>query len=419
MCPTANTMVQPPGISRIYAGGLTRLFVAGTYIAVLLMSGVTAGQQAQTQSFSGLQSRAEKAAAENRLDEAASLYRRALAQRPGWAEGWWSLGTLEYDRDRYAKAAYAFRRLLTLQPSNGTAHAMLGLCQFELGKDELARKNLLAAENFGVINEDQLRRVALYHLGVLQLRARRFGDAQETLQQLAKEQVRTHELIVALGQAALLIDPREPRAISADSASVIERVGEGEALAAVKAFDRAKQIYIELTTQSPIYPNLHFAYGRMLLQAHETDTAIQEFQKELNRDPKHVNSMLEIASVQYQVDSQEGLKYAERAAELAPGLAFAHYLLGILRLDTGDDAGAIGELEIAQRAFPNQAKIYFSLGMAYARVGRKADAAKARAEFRRLDAQAATHPHPGGNVYGELPGVSERLRTQDGGQPSR
>jgi predicted Zn-dependent protease len=384
---------------------------------MLLATGKISGQETQGGAFTQLQARAKKASEENWLNEAARLYARALTLRPRWAEGWWSLGTVEYDQDHYASAAQAFERLVKLQPSNGTAHAMLGLCQFELGKDELSRKNLLTAEELGVVKDDQLRKVALYHLGILQLRARRFGDAQETLRQLVKEQVRTKELILALGQASLLISPREPPLENTEAASLIERAGDAEALAATKEFDRAKRIYTQLTGQFPDYPNLHFAYGRMLLQAHEADQAIEEFHRELKREPNHVNSMLEIASVRYQVDSQDGLKYAEKAAKLAPGLPFAHYLLGVLRLDTGDAAGAIPELEIAEKAFPNRARIYFSLGNAYARAGRKTDAAKARAEFVRLDAQATRQP--GSNVYGEqVPGLSERqLTTEDGGQP--
>jgi tetratricopeptide (TPR) repeat protein len=144
----------------------------GLIAFLLLASSVAFGQQApRNPGFRNLQSRAETAARKNRLDEAATLYARALGLRPRWAEGWWALGTLEYDRDRYLPAAHAFQQLLKLQPSNGTAHAMLGLCQFESGKDDLALKNLLAAEHFGVLDREDLRRVALYHLGILQLRS--------------------------------------------------------------------------------------------------------------------------------------------------------------------------------------------------------------------------------------------------------
>jgi len=157
----------------------------------------------------------------------------------------------------------------------------------------------------------------------------------------------------------------------------------------------------------------------MLLDAHETDEALEEFQRELNRDPENVNSMLEIASVRYQVDSEDGLKYAQEAVKLAPERPFAHYLLGLLRLDTGDAADAVPELEIAQKALPQEAKIYFSLGTAYSRTGRKADAAKARAEFLRLDKQTGDESES--DVYGEtLSGIAKgQLRTENRGNSPR
>jgi tetratricopeptide (TPR) repeat protein len=383
----------------------------------LLSTYASAQAKPSSSTFQSLSTQAAQARDADRLQDAIRLYQRALALRPRWQEGWWSLGTIEYDLDHYASAARDFQKVIALNPKNGTAHAMFGLCEFELGKDAVALKNLLAADRLGITNNDDLRRVSLYHLGLLQLRARRFGDAHETLFQLAKARVRTKELFIALGQAALLIDPRQSPGTTAEG--IAERAGEAEALSATKDFDQAKQIYTSLIAGYPGYPNLHFAYGRMLLEAHETDSAIQEFQRELNRDPNDVNAMLEIASVRYQVDSQDGLKYAEEAVKLAPEIPFGHYLLGLLRLDTGNAAGAIPELERAQKSFPAESKVYFSLGKAYARVGRKADAARARAEFLRLDKQPSSEP--GSNVYGEqAPGLSKsQMRTANQGNSAQ
>jgi len=350
-------------------------------------------------SFDSLSKRAAEARDADRLEEAAALYTKALALQPRWIEGWWSLGTLEYDQDHYGKAERDFARLIALDPANGTAHAMLGLCQFELGKDALALKNLLDAARLGVVKDERLRVVALYHLGVLQLRAGKYGAAKETLGQLARDRVRTKELTTGLGLAALLMKPQDAPPEGTPGASVVERAGEAEVLLTANEFEQAKQKYAELTSEFPEYPNLHFAFGRLLLEAHETDEAVQEFQLELKRDPKNVNSMLEIAAAWQLVDSQGGLEYAEEAVKLAPGLPFAHYIVGVLRLNTGNAAGAIPDLEIAQKSFPNEAGVYFSLGNAYARVGRKPEAAKARAEFARLSAEAAKQPGP--KIYGE------------------
>ena len=353
----------------------------------LLLCGSPGQTKSTPQDFATLSQRAAEASQQNRLDDAVALYRKALALRPRWKDGWWSLGTIEYDQDHYAIAAQDFEKLIALDPANGTAHAMLGLCQFELNTDEQALKNLLKAEDLGVIKDEQLRTVALYHMGVLELRTRKFGDAKETLDQLVKLGVKSKELTAALGLAVLLIRPQDAPPESAPGAAVVERAGQAEAFLVAKDYEQAKQAYVQLMSEFPSYPNLHFAFGRLLLETNETDKAVEQFQLELKRDPENVNSLLEIASVRYQVDSQDGLPYAEKALQLAPQLPFVHYLVGILRLDTGDAAGAIPELEMAQKAFPNEARVYFSLGTAYARTGRKAEAAKARTEFARLSAQ--------------------------------
>ena len=391
-----------------YKSGLrwVRLAIPLAVLVSMLALGVQAAGQRQTATFAQLSKKAAEARDADRLEEAVVLYKKALALRPKWEDGWWSLGTLEYDQDHYPQAAQAFERLLAVNPTSGTAHAMLGLCQSELGQDEAGLKNLLAAEKLGVVKDEQLRKVALYHMGLLQLRTRRFSAGKETLEKLASEKVETKELTTALGWAALLVRPQDAPAEGTDGAAIVTRVGRAEALLARKDFAGAKEICAELTKEFPEYPNLHLAFGRGLLDASEIDEAVTEFQRELNRDPKNTNAMLEIAAARYQTDSKNGLKYAEEATKLAPKLPFAHYILGLLRLDTGDAEGAIPELEIANKDFPSEASVYFSLGRAYASVGRKADAAKARAEFARLNAKE--HPADESGRYAPPKAISPK-----------
>jgi tetratricopeptide (TPR) repeat protein len=382
--------------------GLCRRVCITSCIAAFLVSSAAFPQTkpSPTQTFKQLSEQAEKASEGNRLEEAAALYRKALALRPRWSDGWWSLGTIEYDQNHYAKAAQAFEKLLTLDQKNGTAHAMLGLCQSELGQDQQAFNNLVMAEHLGILKNRDLRNVALFHLGILQLRLGRYGGAKETFGQLSRDKIRSKELTNGLGLAALMIKPQDAPPDGTAGATVVERTGQAEVLLTANEFDQANQMYTLLITEFPSYPNLHFAFGRLLLETHDTDSAVQQFQLELERDPDHVNSMLQIAVALQLIDPQGGLKYAERAAQLSPKLPFAHYILGMLRLETGNPAGAIPELEIAQKAFPAEAGVYFSLGKAYARVGRKADAASARAEFARLNALAAKEKQ-GPTIYGE------------------
>ena len=188
---------------------LARLAVWLAGIVWIFMPEIVASTPQQSRTFDGLAEKAKKASEENRLDEAAALYAKALALRPQWVDGWWSLATIEYDRDHYAKAAHDFQKVIALDAKNGTAHAMLGLCQFELHQDDAALKNLLAAENIGVIKDQRLRIVALYHMGVLELRAGKYGAARETFGQLARDHIRSKELTTGMGLAALLMKPQQ------------------------------------------------------------------------------------------------------------------------------------------------------------------------------------------------------------------
>jgi len=329
--------------------------------------------------------------------------------RPRWAEGWWSLATLQYDQNHFAEAAHAFQRLIALQPDNGTAHAMLGLCQSELHQFDDSLKNLLLAQRQGVQNDAQLQHVVLYQLGTAQLRKRRFGDALTTFTLVLKDGVRSPEIETGMGMAVLTIAPADLPEPGTPGRDVVERVGRAESLAAFKEFAAAKPLYELVVNEFPSYPNLHYAFGRFLLAAHETDQAIVEFQKEIANNPKHVGAMLQIAAVRYRVDSAAGVQYALRAVHAEPQLPFAHYLLGLLYLDTDRAAESLPELEIARKAFPQQAQVYFALGNAYARVGRKEQSAHMRAEFARLN--AAKPQEPGADVYGEQPAgmVNQKL----------
>ena len=150
-----------------------------------------------SESFDTLTKRAAAARDSDQLDQAIVLYKKALAIRPKWAEGWWSLGTIEYDRNNYRSAAAAFRQLIPLAPKDGTAYAMLGLCEFELGQDDAALKHLEQAKTLGISSNEQLRRVLLYHDGLLLLRVGRFQSAQTVLGGLCQDTVPNADAIKA------------------------------------------------------------------------------------------------------------------------------------------------------------------------------------------------------------------------------
>jgi len=75
--------------------------------------------------FKTLAAQAAAASEQDRIEDAIALYTRALALRPSGRRAGGRLGTLQMT-SRYAQAAQDFEKVISLNPGNGTAHAMLG-----------------------------------------------------------------------------------------------------------------------------------------------------------------------------------------------------------------------------------------------------------------------------------------------------
>jgi tetratricopeptide (TPR) repeat protein len=340
--------------------------------------------------FRALASHANAARDANDLEAALALYKSALTLQPGWKEGWWSLGTIQYDRSSYAEAAQAFQKVVTLAPKDGTAWAMLELCEFELRDQENALKHLENGMSLGITHDSQLRYVILYHEAVLLEGKGMFQEAEETLDRVCSDGVQNREVAQALGMAQLRI--RQPSSARAPDAALTTGVGEAECLTAQNKFDEARQILDRLVNENPQVPNLHYAYGKLLPDLNESQPAVEQFEAEIKSQPGDVYSRLQIAAVKYRADSAGGLPYAEEAMKLNPRLPFAHYLLGLLLLDTRNYDRAIQKLEIARQAIPREPSVYFALGAACAAAGRKLEAADARQAFLRLSREEAGGP---------------------------
>jgi predicted Zn-dependent protease len=171
-------------------------------------------------------------------------------------------------------------------------------------------------------------------------------------------------------------------------AKVVMSVGRAECLAGQKKYDDANRAFQEIAKENPNYPNIHYAFGLFLLETRNVPDAVEQFKREIQNRPDDVIPRLRIAATVYKEDSAAGIPYAEEAVKLAPQQPFAHYLLGLLRLDLDKYQEAIPELELAEKGLPHEPKLYAALASAYSRAGRKQEAAKARATFARLNEQA-------------------------------
>jgi tetratricopeptide (TPR) repeat protein len=345
---------------------------------------------AAQQEFEQVAAQAAAARDGDRVEEAIGLYKRGLALRSDWTEGWWFLATLYYDADNFAEAARAFSVAARQQPKAGSPVAMLGLCEFQLGKYDDALTHIQRARALGVGDNQELTRVMRYHEGLLSILRGEFEHAQQTLGTLSFEGLKTDDLIVALGLAALRRGML-PRGVtnSYPDRDLIRRVGLAEHFAAQKDIADAQREYELVARDYAKTPDVQYAYGRFLFANRDDDGALAAFQHEIENYPKHALARIQIAYIKLKNrDPEAGLPFAEDAAKLYPRLPLSHFVLGRMLLETGQNARAVEELELARQMAPEYPQIYFQLARAYAKANRKADAERARETFLQLNKKA-------------------------------
>jgi tetratricopeptide (TPR) repeat protein len=358
---------------------------------------------AKTQAnFEQMKAQADEAREAGRFDDAIELYRKAIAAKPNWVDGWWFLATLLYDRDRYAEAIPAFKRVTELQPRAGAPFVMLGLCEFKVGNYDNALGRIRQGRQKGVENNRDLDMAMRYHEGMLLLLKGDFETAQTLFGVLSYENVNREDLIIAHGLAVLRL-PMLPSQIPPGyrDREMIRRAGFAEHLAAQKNQGDARQEYERLAADYPKAPGVQYACGRYMLTQRNDEGAIAAFKKEIENSPNHALARLQIAYVHMRnKEADAGLKFAQEAVDLHARLALGHYVLGRILFEMGENARAVDELETARRLTPNEPRVHFTLSRAYARAGRKTEADQARETFVRLN-KIAEDAEAKGFVRGE------------------
>jgi tetratricopeptide (TPR) repeat protein len=208
--------------------------------------------------------------------EAVDLYRRALTLRPDWAEGWWYVGTILYDADKFSEALPAFQKVLQLAPQAPDVTSFLGLCEFETGDYDSAQKHLEASHASADSQQDpQLARVVSYHLALL---VNRSGDSKRALEILTHDFPQDpppNPVAFALGLAALHI-PLLPNEVDPAKEAFIQTVGRLANQTAQGSAAQAVDAYRELVQRTPAVPYLRIALANALRAAGQDATAASE-----------------------------------------------------------------------------------------------------------------------------------------------
>ena len=316
-----------------------------------------------------------------------ALYTRAVALQPSWTEGYWQLGTIYYDTDRHGECRDAFTRVVQQKPEHGAAWAFRGLCEFRL-RDTPRRSITLRkrGETASATTQASWRWSAITVASCSRGSSSSSAPSRSTLR-FVRGGNTSPEILDAIGIAMLRL-PLLPDEVPPGQRDLVQLAGRAGAYGIEMQKEEAREAFEQLVTRYPDTPSVHFVYGNFLLAQERPDDALEQFRIEIARSPDHVPARLQLAlELVKRGDFDEAKPYATEAVRLAPGNFVARRVLGQIKLQAGDVAGAIADLEAAAKLEPSSPSVRFHLARAYRRAGRTADAQRESTEFRRLEKQ--------------------------------
>lgn len=368
------------------------------FFVMVLFPAVSHGLPATPQkSFEEVAKRAEAARAADRIDDAIDSYGEGVRLRPSWSEGWWWLGSLLYDQDRFPEAQLAFKRFISIARDAGPAYAFLALCEYEARDSDRALRHFQEWARRGWPGNDALIDVASFHWALLLTREGHFSRALYLLVAKAQKLGASPSLVEALGLASMRM-ANLPEDYPPERRELVWLAGMAQLYSSLDDAKRSEQYADRLVLRYGREPNVHYFRGTLYGIQKLLDAAAEEYQKELRISPQNAAAMLELALVQIEdFQPNEAVPLAKRAVDLDPENPRARYALGRALFDAGRPQEGVPELEIAERLAPSYGPIRYTLAKAYTRLGRTQEAKRETAAFLSLKEKAGSFIPPAEN----------------------
>ena len=225
---------------------------------------------------------------------------------------------------------------------------------------------------------------AQYHIELSLIQLGEFDRALEFFSRVLSQKTDNPKVVEAVGIAALRRSILPEEVPPADH-ELIMALGRAMCDAAAARGKEATSEFEVLLASHPSVPELHYLYGLVLLQS-DADKALTAIQQELVLSPKHAQALISVAAEYLKRNEYStALPYAEKVVAYHPEYFASHVILGRVLVEGSLDLPkGILELERAVDIAPLNPQSRLALAAAYAKAGRKTDAATQRAEFLRL-----------------------------------
>ncbi len=367
-----------------------RCALASALVAVSVVTQLATVQApAQSPEVQTLYAHAQAAQAGNQPDQALADYRRILALDPSLAPAYNNLGRLLFNLGRYSEAVPVLQKGVALAPGMSPAQIMLGAAYLHLDQPEKALVPL--QKGVAALPADRFARLTL---------ARTLADLNRPADAVAELQALVH------------LDPKDQEAWY---------------LLGKQHLQLSQQAFAKVEALDPNSPLTHQLDGEIMESMQNTPGAIDAYMQALSADPNNSSALNHLADLYWHTgDWAHAREQLTRLLSVEPGNCFAHWKLADtldhlaeppeaalaevntalaqcpeipqahaerarLLLRQGKPAAALPDLQIAEKAAPQEASVQHLLAQTYRALGNKAAADAADARFRQLEAQNRQH----------------------------
>lgn len=364
------TMAQPNGLHF-----LSRACLFALVITVGLS--FRARSQTATDTFTDVIARADAARQQGEVPAAIQLYKKATEMNPGWPDGWWFLGILQYDDNQYVPALDALNRYLQLTPNAAPALALKGLCEFNTGEYQQSLQDLELGVSRGAANQPRNARIIFYHEALALMRLGRFEESLGKFALLARQSTDNQDLALDIGLAGLRMNLL-PKDAPASQTPMLSAIGRAALLLMNQNYEGGGQAFQTLFAQYPQLPGLHYLYGYLIFTT-KPDEAVEQFGKELQISPRSANAhAMRAWALELQGDYTAALQDATKASTEDPSLSMSQLVYGRALVETGDISPGLPHLENVLRTEPANLEAHLTLAKAYSKLGRSEEARRER-----------------------------------------
>ncbi len=274
-------------------------------------------------------------------NDAIGIWQDAAQVQPDNSKVQNNLGVALVEAERTEEALPHYIRALELKPDYTEAQSNLGVALVKLGRTDEAR---LA-----------------------------FAKALELDDEYADAHINLGHLIAQSGDHAAAIDhyrralKRKPLVAKVHANLGHELVASGKPEEGIKEFREALRLRPDLA-------EAHLNLGAELAKTGKLDEAAEEYRQALQTEPELVEARSNFGAVLNALGKpQEGIDELNEAIRLRPEYAQAHSNLGIVLFGQGKTDEGLAEFAEAARLQPGPTE-FANLAMAYAQLGRSADA---------------------------------------------